>query len=80
MATQESLLKPLAAQIVPAARKATSFGLYDTGYGVFWFAGSWLMGYLYSHSVPTLVIFSLSIQMLSLPIFWITYRHTPRTQ
>jgi predicted MFS family arabinose efflux permease len=80
MATQESLLKPLVAQVVPAARKATSFGMYDTGYGVFWFAGSWLMGYLYTHSVQALVIFSLSIQMISLPIFWMTYRHTPRNE
>lgn len=80
MATQESLLKPLIAQVVPAARKATAFGVYDTGYGVFWFAGSWLMGYLYTHSVQALVIFSLSIQMISLPIFWMTYRHTPRSE
>lgn len=80
MATQESLLKPLVARVVPAEKTATSFGVYDTGYGVFWFAGSWLMGYLYAHSVQALVIFSLSIQMISLPIFWLTYRHTPRSQ
>ncbi len=53
--------------------------MYDTGYGVFWFAGGWLMGYLCTHSVQALVIFSLSIQMISLPIFWVTYRpHTPK--
>lgn len=80
MATQESLLKPLVARVVPAEKRATSFGVYDTGYGVFWFAGSWLMGYLYTHSLEALVIFSLSVQMISLPIFWITYRRTPRTQ
>ncbi len=80
MATQDSLLMPLVAQILTTAKKATAFGLYDTGYGVFWFAGSWLMGYLYSRSVDALVIFSLSIQMASLPVFWLTYRHTPRSR
>jgi predicted MFS family arabinose efflux permease len=67
MATQESLLKPLVAQILTTAKKATAFGLYDTGYGAFWFAGSWLMGYLYGRSVHALVIFSVCIQLISLP-------------
>jgi MFS family permease len=73
MATQESLLKPLVAQILNTAKKATAFGLYDTGYGVFWFVGSWLMGYLYSRSIHELVYFSVVIQLVSLPVFWITY-------
>lgn len=76
MATQESLIKPLVAPILPAARKATAFGIYDTGYGLFWFAGSTLMGFLYSRSVDTLVIFSLCVQLLALPILWVTNRRT----
>jgi predicted MFS family arabinose efflux permease len=78
MAAQESLLKPVLAQILATAKKATAFGLYDTGYGAFWFLGSWLMGYLYSHSVHALVVFSVCIQLASLPVFWLTYRRTPQ--
>ncbi len=74
MATQESLLKPLVAQVLRTSKKATAFGVFDTGYGVAWFLGSWLMGYLYSHSVHELVIFSMVIQFAALPIFWWTYR------
>ena len=74
MAAQESLLKPLVARIIAADKKATAFGTYDTGYGVFWFAGSWLMGFLYSRSVHALVVFSVCIQLAALPVFWQTSR------
>ena len=77
MATQEPLIKPHVAPILPAARKATAFGVYDTGHGVFWFAGSTLMGFFCTRSVDALVIFSLCIQRVALPIFWMTYRHEP---
>lgn len=80
MATQESLIKPLLAPIIPAAKKATAFGMYDTGFGVFWFVGSTLMGFLYTRSVDALVIFSLSVQLLALPVFWMTYRRAARVE
>lgn len=74
MAAQETLLKPLVAGIVSAGRRATAFGLFDTGFGVGWFAGSWLMGYLYSRSPHELVAFSVAMQLVALPIFWLTHR------
>jgi predicted MFS family arabinose efflux permease len=76
MAAQETLLKPLVAGIITASRRATAFGLFDTGFGVAWFLGSWLMGYLYGRSIRTLVIFSVAIQLLALPIFWFTTRNS----
>ncbi len=74
MAAQETLIKPLIAGIIAASRRATAFGLFDTGYGVAWFLGSWLMGYLYGRSIHALVIFSVAIQLLALPIFWFTHK------
>jgi predicted MFS family arabinose efflux permease len=73
MAAQETLIKPLIAGLITASRRATAFGLFDTGFGVAWFLGSWLMGYLYGRSIHTLVIFSVAIQLLALPIFWIAH-------
>ncbi|HEV2403381.1 MAG TPA: MFS transporter [Candidatus Saccharimonadales bacterium] len=73
-ASQESLLKSLVAGIVPSIRRATGFGLFDTGFGIAWFMGSWFMGYLYSKSITELVVFSVCLQLLSLPIFWLAYR------
>jgi predicted MFS family arabinose efflux permease len=74
MATQESLLKPLVAGITAATKRATAFGLFDTGFGIAWFLGSWFMGYLYSRSIHQLVAFSVITQLLALPIFWYTFR------
>ena len=76
MAAQDSLLKPLIAGITAAKKRATAFGLFDTGFGVAWFLGSWLMGYLYSKSILGLVVFSVFIQLMALPIFWYTSRMT----
>lgn len=69
MAAQESLLPSLVAGIVAVSKRGTAFGLFDTGFGVAWFLGSWLMGYLYSVSIHGLVIFSVAIQLLAMPIF-----------
>jgi predicted MFS family arabinose efflux permease len=74
MAAQESLLLSLVAGIVAVSERGTAFGLFDTGFGVAWFLGSWLMGYLYSVSIHGLVFFSVAIQLLALPIFLKTPR------
>ena len=69
LAGQESLLRSLVASIVDASRRATAFGLFDTGFGIAWFIGSVLMGYLYGISIPALVIFSVLIELIALPLF-----------
>jgi predicted MFS family arabinose efflux permease len=74
MSAQDSVLKSLVAGIASSARRATAFGVFDTGFGVAWFAGSWLMGYLYGRSVHAVVVFSLAVQLLALPLFALTAR------
>lgn len=69
LAAQESLLRPLVAVIVDASRRATAFGLFDTGFGVAWFIGSVVLGYLYGVSILGLVIFSVLVQLIALPLF-----------
>jgi hypothetical protein len=56
-------------------RRAYGFGLFSTVFGVFWFAGSALMGFLYDLNVIYLVIFSVGVQLIALPLFWIA-RHS----
>jgi len=58
----------------PADRRGTAYGVFNTGYGIFWFAGSALMGYLYDISIPALVVFSVAAQLLSVPLLWIVKR------
>lgn len=69
MGAQESLLKPLIAGLTSADKRGTAFGVFDAGFGVAWFLGSALMGFLYTKSIVALTIFSVVLQLVSLPIF-----------
>src|SRR5204862_7742817 len=69
MAAQNSLLKSVIAPLLRRDVRATGFGLFDTGFGVAWFLGSWVMGVLYEKSILLLVIFSVALQLLSLLAF-----------
>lgn len=74
MGAQESIMKAAIAGIVAPQRRGSAFGIFNTGYGLSWFAGSALMGTLYDFSLPALVIFSVLIQALSLPVLWLVIR------
>ena len=66
---QDSLLKAVITDIVPVDKKSTAFGVFDTGFGIFWFLGSVIMGFLYDRSIPALILFSFLLQMGALPVF-----------
>jgi MFS family permease len=74
MGAQESILKAAVTTMVPRERRGTAFGIFNTGFGLFWFAGSWLMGLLYERSLVALVVFSLLAQLAALPFFIVTRR------
>lgn len=74
MGAQESIMKAAIAGIVPPPRRGSAFGIFNTGYGLAWFAGSALMGTLYDFSLPALVIFSVLVQALSLPVLFFVVR------
>ena len=64
----ESLMKAIVAHMVLPEKRSSAYGIFNTGYGLLWFMGSALMGYLYDHSLLSLVVFSIVVQLLSLPI------------
>ena len=70
MGAQESIIKAALAEMVPRDRRATGYGIFNTGFGLFWFLGSALMGILYDFSLGSLIIFSVVIQLCSIPIFF----------
>jgi MFS family permease len=74
MGAQNSLLKSVVAPLLRRDVRATGFGLFDTGFGVAWFIGSWVMGILYGKSILVLVIFSVALQLLSLVPFTLAKR------
>ncbi len=68
LGAQESVVRAAVADFAPATRRATAYGIFNTGYGLAWFAGSALMGLLYDHSVGALVLFSVLAQLAALPV------------
>ena len=69
MGAQESIMRAAIAQMVPPHRRGTAYGLFNTGFGVFWFLGSALMGILYGLSLPAMIAFSVAAQLISVPLF-----------
>lgn len=65
MGAQESLLKAAVADAIPADRRGRAFGVFNTAFGVAWFGGSVLMGRLYDVSLPSLVLFSVGVQVVA---------------
>ena len=68
MGAQESILKSTVTSLVAKNRRATAFGIFNTGFGLFWFLGSFLMGVLYDQSLLALAILSVAAQLAAIPI------------
>lgn len=75
MGAQESIMRAAVAGMVPSDRRGTAYGLFNTGYGLFWFVGSALMGFLYDRSVLSLVLFSAALQIAAVPVFLSVRKH-----
>lgn len=67
MGVQESVVRAILATILPVAKRATGMGLFYANFGVFWFLGSFFMGWLYDISKFWIVIFSICVQLAALP-------------
>ena len=75
LGVHESVMQAAVAQIVPAGRVASAYGLFNLGFGVAWFAGSAVMGALYDLSIPALVVFSMIAELAAIPLFLRLRRH-----
>jgi MFS family permease len=69
MGWQESIMRSVVADITPRDRRASAFGVFNTGYGIFWFAGSAVIGLLYGWSLVAVVIFSVAAEVASVPLY-----------
>jgi len=75
MGAQESVMRAAVAEMVPADKRGTAYGIFNTGYGIFWFLGSALMGYLYDISLAWVVVFSMLSQFLSIPLLMLVRKN-----
>jgi MFS family permease len=69
MGVHESIMAAAVAEMVPSTRIASAYGLFNLGYGLAWFVGSALMGFLYDVSIPALVAVSVILELAALPLF-----------
>jgi MFS family permease len=69
MAAQESVVRAVLSSTLPSEKKATGFGVFNAAFGLFWFLGSFLMGWLYEISITWLIVFSVVMQLASIPLF-----------
>jgi len=68
--TQESILKAAIGDRVGEDKRARAFGLFNTLFGLFWFIGSAIIGFLYDRwGVVPLVAFSVVTQTGALVVF-----------
>ena len=68
MGAQESIMRAAIAEMVPANRRGTGYGIFNMGYGICWFLGSAIMGVFYDFSLMVLIIFSIVSQLASIPL------------
>lgn len=69
MGAQESIMKAVVANLVSTHKRGTAYGMLNIWFGIFWFLGSALMGYLYDLSIPALIAFSVLAQLAAIPFF-----------
>ena len=59
LGAQDACLRSGIAQVVSMNKRGSAFGAFNGVYGVAWFLGSTIMGYLYGVSLPALVAFGI---------------------
>jgi MFS family permease len=74
MGVHESIIPAAVAPMVVPQRRASAYGLFTAGYGIFWFLGSAAIGFLYDVSMPALIAFSVVLQLAAVPLFFIVAR------
>ena len=69
MGAQESIMKAAVSGIVPRSMRSTGFGIFETGFGIAWFLGSWLLGALYDLNPVYLVAVSVISQLMAIGFY-----------
>jgi MFS family permease len=68
--THGALMQSIISDMVTSQQRSFAYGLFNGGFGVFWFLGTVIKGILYSYSLIYMVIFSLIFLILSLIFFY----------
>jgi MFS family permease len=69
MGVHESIIPAAVAPMVSPQLRASAYGLFTAGYGIFWFIGSALIGFLYDRSISAVVAFCVGAELAAIPCF-----------
>jgi MFS family permease len=70
MGAHETIMRAAIADIVPRTRRAFAYGVFNTIYGVSWFIGSSIVGYLYGLYKGYITLFVFITQALAMAVFF----------
>ncbi|HVN09780.1 MAG TPA: MFS transporter [Patescibacteria group bacterium] len=77
MGVHESIVPAAVAPMVRPERRASAYGLFTAGYGVAWFLGSALIGFLYDLSLSVTVVSCIVLELAAIPFFVLAARSAP---
>jgi MFS family permease len=74
MGAQETIMRAAVADLAPVERRGFAYGVFYTMYGAGWGLGGVVMGLLYEHSINYLIMFSVAMELVSIPLFLMVRR------
>jgi MFS family permease len=74
MGVQETIMRATVADLAPVERRGFAYGVFYTMYGAGWGLGGVVMGLLYEHSINYLIMFSVAMELVSIPLFLMVRR------
>jgi MFS family permease len=74
MGAQDSVFKAAIAKLVPKEDRGRAYGIFFAFFGLAWWVGSTVMGWLYDRSITALVVFSVATQLAAATMFLVLGR------
>ncbi len=79
MAVHETIMKAAIADLTHIKKRGTGYGIFNMGYGIAFFIGSSVMGFLYQSGIIWIIIFTAVMEALSVPFFIMMRREAVKT-
>jgi MFS family permease len=76
---QETIMRAAVGDLVPLKRRGWAYGTFYAVFGVSWFIGSLVIGFLYGKSIAAVIAFSIVLQAASIPAFLVFRREIARS-
>ncbi|KEZ75933.1 MFS transporter [Salinisphaera hydrothermalis] len=77
MGIHESTFRAAVADMTPAARRGTAYGVFTAAYGLAWLGGSTVIGALYDASLVAVTVFVIATQIVACGLLFVLLRRSP---